>query len=182
MFHNGSWWQSRCNLCLDFFHGCCSGEHRFTHKASILTCVGNLVYWLGNVPQTTTESNEIPPITFCTTCAAIRRYVHPASRRPTMRPRSNGWSCSTGVRTRRRGKLVLYSKYCKYCSPLKAPYLLPVESQQVAQKYSSRAPSDAYDRDKLITNTSTPQYARTVLYPGANERSPCRCCIFSDSV
>ena len=37
--------------------------------------------------------------TLCPTCA-IRRYVHPASRRPTIRPRSNGWSCTTGVRYR----------------------------------------------------------------------------------
>ena len=41
--------------------------------------------------------------TLCPTCAAIRRYFHLASRRPTLRPNSNGWSCSTGVRTRRRG-------------------------------------------------------------------------------
>ena len=40
--------------------------------------VQNLVYGCGNVPQTTAESSDTPR-------AAIRRYVHPASRRPTMR-------------------------------------------------------------------------------------------------
>ena len=36
--------------------------------------------------------------TLCTTCAAIRRYVHPATLRPTMRPRSNGRIAKTGAR------------------------------------------------------------------------------------
>ena len=35
--------------------------------------------------------------TLCPTCAAIRRYVHSVSYRPTMRPRSNGWRCSEYV-------------------------------------------------------------------------------------
>ena len=36
--------------------------------------------------------------TFCPTCAAIRRHIHPASRRPTMRPHSNGRIATTGAR------------------------------------------------------------------------------------
>ena len=54
------------------------------------------------------------------------------------------------------------------CSTLKAPQLLPVESQQ---RNSDRPPERhliADDRDKWITNTTTPQYAPLI---GANEHS-----------
>ena len=65
-----------------------------------------VLYGCGNVLQTTAESTDTPPIHCPPTCAAIRWYVHPASRKPTMWPRSNAWSYSTGVRTRRRGMIV----------------------------------------------------------------------------
>ena len=42
----------------------------------------------------------------CPTCAAIYLYVNPASCRPTMQPRSNGLSCSTGVCSCRQGTVV----------------------------------------------------------------------------
>ena len=35
--------------------------------------------------------------TLCPTCAAMTRYVHPASRRRTMQPRSNGRIATTGA-------------------------------------------------------------------------------------
>ena len=46
--------------------------------------VQNLVYGCGNVPQTTAESSLHSTDTLCPTSAGIRRYVHPASRGPTM--------------------------------------------------------------------------------------------------
>ena len=79
--------------------------------------------------------------TLCPTCAAIRRYVHPASHKPTLWPLSNGWSCLTGVRTRRRGMVTLrvnvantvhLSKHHSYC----------LQSKQRALRQASRAPSD----------------------------------------
>ena len=35
----GPWWQNRCNMCPDFFPGCCLGSHCCSHNASILTCI-----------------------------------------------------------------------------------------------------------------------------------------------
>ena len=55
-----------------------------------------LVYRCGNVPQTTAGSSDTPLI-HCNMCR-IHRYVHPASRRPTMRPRWNGLIVTTGAR------------------------------------------------------------------------------------
>ena len=59
------------------------------------------------------------------TCAAIHWYVHRASHRPTIRSRSNGWSCSTEIYVLvGRGLLhsrmnvtntVLVSKHQSYC-------------------------------------------------------------------
>ena len=71
-------------MCLDFIPGCSSGGHCCSHSASILTCVCTLCRpeWCGNDPPTTTENSDTPPIH----CAAICRYVHPASRRLKMRP------------------------------------------------------------------------------------------------
>ena len=59
--------------------------------------IQNLVFGYGNVPQTTAENSDTPPDILCPTCAAICRYVHPASHRPTIRSCSNGWSCSVRV-------------------------------------------------------------------------------------
>ena len=36
---NSSWWHNRCNMCPDFFPGCCSGGHRCSNIVYILTCV-----------------------------------------------------------------------------------------------------------------------------------------------
>ena len=92
---NGPRWYSRCNMCPDFFPGCCSGGHRCSHKASILMCVcirgrpePGLHMWECFTDHCWKQRHTTD--TLCPTCAAIRRYVHPVSRRPTMRPRSNG--------------------------------------------------------------------------------------------
>ena len=66
--------------------------------------VQNLIYGSGsgNVPQTTTESSNIPLIH----CAQhVQQSIDMSIQHP-MRPRSNSWSCSTGVCTRRRGMVV----------------------------------------------------------------------------
>ena len=68
MVPNGPWWHSRCNMCPDFFPGCCSSGHHYSHNVSILMCIlyyagmQNLIYGHGNVPQTTAESSDTPPI------------------------------------------------------------------------------------------------------------------------
>ena len=70
--------------------------------------------------------------TLCPAWAAVRRYVHPASHRPRMRPHSNGWSCSTGVRTRPWGMVVPRVNAVNTLHLSKAPQLLPAESKQRA--------------------------------------------------
>ena len=44
--------------------------------------------------------------TLCPTYAVVRRHIHRTSRRPTVRPRSNGWNCSVVVRIHQRGMVV----------------------------------------------------------------------------
>ena len=73
--------------------------------ASVLPAVQTLFYRCGNFLQTTAEQRHTSD-TLCPTGVAFRRHVHPPSCRPKMWPLSSGWSCSTGVRTRRRGKVV----------------------------------------------------------------------------
>ena len=56
---NGPWWHSRCNMCPDFFPGCCSGGHCCSHIVSIFTCICTLCpSRYGNVPQTTVTHHQ----------------------------------------------------------------------------------------------------------------------------
>ena len=106
------------------------------------------------------------------TSAAIHRYVHPASRRPTIQPCSNGWSCSTGVRTHQQGKIVPSSECCKHCSSLKAPQLLPADQNTGCK---DRPP----ERQWLINESLTLQpFSMQVLHHGANGHSLWRVAFF----
>ena len=143
----GPWRHRSCNMCPDFFPWMQFGRPPLLTRCVYLdvrlyyVAIQNLVYGCGNSPQTTAESSDTPPI-HCALHVQHSEYVHPASFKPTMRPCSNGWSCSKGVRTLRRGIVVPYSECCKHCSPLKAPQLLPAESKQRAQRQVPLAPSD----------------------------------------
>ena len=88
---NGPWWYSRCNMCPNFFPGCCSVVHRCSHKALVLNASvvrgrpeSSLLVWKYSTNHCWKHwhTND----TLCATCAAVRRYIHPASLRPTVRP------------------------------------------------------------------------------------------------
>ena len=89
---------SRCSMCSDFFPACCSGCTRCSHSTSITTRVSTMrpsrtwstCIGMFHRPllKAATHHRYIVP-----TCAAVRRNVHPASCRPTIRRRSNGRSC-----------------------------------------------------------------------------------------
>ena len=75
-----SWWHSRCNMFLDFFPGCCSGGHYCSQCVNLDVClyyvaIQNLIYGCGNVPQTTAECSDTPLMLWCPTCAAIHWYA-----------------------------------------------------------------------------------------------------------
>ena len=98
----------------------------------------------------------------CPTFVAIRRYVHPASHRPTMRPHSNGWNCSTGVRTRRQCMVLPFSRLnIVNTVHLSKHHSNCLQSKTVGAKKASWAP--CHDRHKWITNTTIPQYYYTLV-------------------
>ena len=107
---NDPWWHSRCNMCLlpwmmfgrpPLFAQCVDIDRRLYYST-----IQNLWSRVLECPTDHCWKQRHTIEKLCPTCAAIRRYVHPASLRPTMQHRSNGWSCSTGVRTCRRGMVV----------------------------------------------------------------------------
>ena len=118
--------------------------------------VQNLVYILWECSPDHCWKQRHTTDTLCPTCAAIRRYVHPASLRPTMRLRSNGWSCSTGVCTRWWSMVyprvsvansLDFSKHDSYCL------------QSHNRGCLDRSPEHhliTNDSDKWISNTATP--------------------------
>ena len=118
--------------------------------------------------------------TLCPTCAAIRQYVHPASRRPTMQPCSNGWNCSKRVCTRQRGMVVPYSECCKHCSPLSST----VPACRVTTEGDKTGLLSAIWSPMTVTNEqlALQPLSMHILFPSANEHSPWGCCIFSGSI
>ena len=70
---------SRCNMCPDFFSGCCKSGHHCFHNASILTKLSRTCSTGVEVLETATHHRYMR-----SACAA---YIHPYSRSPTMRPR-----------------------------------------------------------------------------------------------
>ena len=151
------------------------GRPRCSHNMSILSCVcitrpsrtwsTSVGMFHRSLLKARTHNRYVYP-----TCAAIRRYVHPASRRPTMRPHSNGWNCSTGGCTLAEGcilaggcMVVPYSERCKHCSPLKAPQLLSAESKQRVQIQASRLPSDRRWPSKMNHNTTATHCAQFII-------------------
>ena len=100
-------------MCPDFI-GCCSGGHRCSHNASILTCVCTtrpsrtwsmgVGMFLRPLLKAATHHRYIVP-----KCSEIRRCL-PASSRPAMRCRSNS-SSSKRVSTHRPGMVVPYSEF-----------------------------------------------------------------------
>ena len=91
--------------------------------------------------------------------------VHPATRRPRVQPRSNGWRCSIGVRTRWRARsypivnvanTVHLSKHHSYClkNQNRGRKDRPLERHLIVD-----------DHDKWITNTRTHQCAHYAMVP-----------------
>ena len=169
-------------MCPDFFNGRCSGGHRCSHNASILTCVCTtrpFRTWSTGVGMFYRSLLKAAihhcPDKLCPICAAIRRYVHPAYRRSRMRHRSNDWSYSLGTRTRRWGMAVptvnvestvhLWKHHSSACR---------VEAEGVKTGLLC-----AIWSPMTMTNVSPTQpLSMRILYPGANEHSPWGCCVF----
>ena len=130
-----------------------SGCHCCSHIELILRCICTTRpsrTWSTGVGMLTDHcwKQQHTTNTLCPTCAAFRRYVHPASCRPTMRPSLNGWNCSTVVR---RGIIVPKSECCKHCST-QSTKILPAESKQ------DRPPEHyliSCECDKWITHYTT---------------------------
>ena len=61
--------------------------------------VHNLVIRVWECSKEHSWKQQHPTDTLCLTCAAFCRYVHPASRRSTMLPRSNDWIATTDTRS-----------------------------------------------------------------------------------
>ena len=65
---NGPWWHTRCNMCPDFFPGMLLRRPLLQAQCVDLdvrpyyVAVQNLVYACGNVPQSTIETSDTPPI------------------------------------------------------------------------------------------------------------------------
>ena len=113
-------------------------------------------------------------------CGAIRQYVHPVYRRPTMRPCSNGWSSSTGVRTRGPGMVCTLERM-----------LQTLFTSQTTKVTASRGKTECAKTGLLNTIWSMTMTNELlilqpisvhILYPSAKEHSPWDCCIFYGSV
>ena len=100
----------------------------------------------------------------CPTYAAIRRYVHPQCDPP-----SNGWSCLTVVRTRRRGMFLEWM-----LQTLFAPQSTTVTACRVKTQVAKTGLLSAILLHMTVTNESLTllPLSMHIIYPGASEHSP----------
>ena len=148
-----------------FSPGYCSGSHRRSHNASILTCActtRSSRTWSREWECSTNHywEQRLSSDTLFPTCAAVCLYIHSASLRPTMRPCSNGWRCSTGYTLVGEDGCIL-ELMLKTLFTSQSTTVTPSRVKTMGAKTGLLI---AYDNDKWITKITTPQYAHIIYW------------------
>ena len=117
---------SSCNMCPDIFPGCCSGGHRNSRNASILTCVCTTRpsrTWSMCVGMFHRPLLILVPNMWRNPSICSKRFPLAYNATPFKWPKLLKRSTYSSA-----GHVVYYNECSKHCSPLKAPQLLSSSS------------------------------------------------------